>query len=72
MFRALLTYKEVGYDGMIMPDHVPTLARGEQPRGDGQYGYNLGAARQDDGHLEAFAFAYGYIRGLIHAVEHTV
>jgi mannonate dehydratase len=25
MLRALRTYKEVGYDGMIMPDHVPTI-----------------------------------------------
>jgi mannonate dehydratase len=67
MFRAMLTYKEVGYDGMLMPDHVPTLP----VKGEGEYGYNLGGPRQDDGHLEAFAFAYGYIRGLIQAVEHT-
>ncbi len=26
MLRALRVYKEVGYDGMIMPDHVPTIA----------------------------------------------
>ncbi|MEY2880406.1 MAG: Mannonate dehydratase [Verrucomicrobiota bacterium] len=26
MPRALRTYREVGYDGMIMPDHVPTIA----------------------------------------------
>jgi mannonate dehydratase len=25
MFRALLTYAEVGYDGMLMPDHVPII-----------------------------------------------
>lgn len=25
MFRALLTYHEVGYDGMLMPDHVPEV-----------------------------------------------
>jgi len=24
--RAIRTYKEVGYDGMLMPDHVPTIA----------------------------------------------
>jgi len=68
MFRAMLTYKEVGYQGMLMPDHVPVLpvsASATTP-----YGYNLGAPRTDDGHLEAFAFAYGYIRGLIQAVEH--
>jgi mannonate dehydratase len=68
MFRAMLTYKEVGYDGMLMPDHVPTLPA----PGAGDYGYNLGGPpRTDDGRLEAFAFAYGYIRGLIQAVEHV-
>ena len=25
MFKAVRTYKEVGYDGMMMPDHVPTI-----------------------------------------------
>jgi mannonate dehydratase len=33
MLRALRVYKEVGYDGMIMPDHVPHIdgdARGAQ------------------------------------------
>jgi len=25
MLRALRVYKEVGYDGMIMPDHVPRI-----------------------------------------------
>ncbi|MBC2653685.1 mannonate dehydratase [Novosphingobium flavum] len=25
MFQALLTYHEVGYDGMLMPDHVPEV-----------------------------------------------
>jgi mannonate dehydratase len=25
MLRALRTYHEVGYDGMVMPDHVPTV-----------------------------------------------
>lgn len=25
MPRALRTYREVGYDGMIMPDHVPFI-----------------------------------------------
>jgi mannonate dehydratase len=31
MIRALRTYKEVGYDGMIMPDHVPTI-EGDEDR----------------------------------------
>jgi mannonate dehydratase len=68
MFRAMLTYKEVGFDGMLMPDHVPVLSA----KAGGAYAYNLSSEREDnrDGHLEAFAFAYGYIRGLIQAVEH--
>jgi mannonate dehydratase len=68
MFRAMLTYKEVGFDGMLMPDHVPVLP----VKAGGEYGYNLGGGAEDDrdGHLQAFAFAYGYIRGLIQAVEH--
>ena len=49
MLRALRVYKEVGYDGMIMPDHAPRI--------DG-----------DAGGAQAFAFAFGYIQGLIQAV----
>jgi hypothetical protein len=26
MIRAMRVYKEVGYDGMIMPDHAPRIA----------------------------------------------
>jgi len=70
MFRAMLTYKEVGFDGMLMPDHVPVLP---VKKSGGAYAYNLSAEAEDDrdGHLENFAFAYGYIRGLIQAVEHV-
>jgi mannonate dehydratase len=25
MLKAMRVYKEVGYDGMMMPDHVPTV-----------------------------------------------
>ncbi len=32
MIRALRTYKEVGYDGMIMPDHVPRIEGDEGGR----------------------------------------
>jgi mannonate dehydratase len=46
MVAALKAYKEVGYDGMLMPDHVPKIEGDE----DGK---------------QAFAFAYGYIRGLL-------
>ena len=35
MLKALRTFKEVGYEYMIMPDHVPGLS-GEEP---GQVGF---------------------------------
>lgn len=50
MLQAMRVYKEVGYDGMMMPDHAPRTV------GD------------DDGR-QAFAFAFGYIRALIQAVD---
>ena len=50
MLKAMRVYKEVGYDGMMMPDHVPSI--------DG-----------DTGGLQAFAFAFGYIKALIAAVS---
>jgi mannonate dehydratase len=72
MLRAALTYREVGYDGMLMPDHVPLVpvqAAGTAPPAN-EYAYNYGqAAARDDGRDASFAFAYGYIRGLIQAVE---
>ena len=46
----LRTYKEIKYDGMLMPDHVPTIVG-------------------DTGGRQAFAFAFGYIRGLLDAVQ---
>lgn len=51
MLAALRTYQEVGYDGMLMPDHVPMI--------EGDTG----------GRRQAFAFAFGYIRGLMQAVQ---
>jgi mannonate dehydratase len=44
---------EVGFDGPMRPDHVPQMV-GEE---DGEPGYTM------LGRL----FAYGYIRGLMHA-----
>jgi mannonate dehydratase len=66
MLAAVLTYKEMGYDGMLMPDHVPLV--GSPPKGE-EYAYNYGGVGESsaDGHLESFAFAYGYLRGLIQA-----
>jgi mannonate dehydratase len=48
MFKAVLAYKECGYAGMLMPDHVP-------------------GHPADPENLQGFAFAYGYIAGLIQA-----
>jgi mannonate dehydratase len=50
MFRAMEAYKQVGYNHMIMPDHVPFHP-------------------DDPGGLQAFAFAFGYIKALIQAVD---
>jgi mannonate dehydratase len=50
MLKAMRVYKEVGYDGMMMPDHMPVT-------------------QGDDGGRQAFAFAFGYIRALIQAVD---
>lgn len=50
MVSVLRTYKEIQYDGMLMPDHVPVI-------------------EGDTGGRQAFAFAFGYIRGLLDAVQ---
>jgi mannonate dehydratase len=52
MFKAMQVYKEVGYSGMMMPDHMPKHA--DDPR-----------------QLQAFAYALGYIKALIQAVDQT-
>lgn len=40
MLKAMRVYKEVGYDGMIMPDHVPKIA--EDSRGLQAFAYTFG------------------------------
>ncbi len=50
MIKAAMTYREVGYPYMLMPDHVP-----RHP--------------DDPGGLQAFAFAYGYIKAAIQALQ---
>ncbi len=50
LLAAIRVYKEVGYDGMLMPDHVPII-------------------QGDEGGHQAFAFAFGYIRGLLQAAD---
>jgi mannonate dehydratase len=53
--KALKAYREVGYSGLLMPDHVPTTVGGSP----------------DTESQENFAFAFGYIRGLIQAEKHV-
>jgi mannonate dehydratase len=50
MLKAMRVYKEVGYDGMMMPDHVPDI-------------------QGDPNDAQGFAFALGYIKALIAAVD---
>ena len=40
MLKALRVYKEVGYDGMMMPDHVPRVAA--DPKGLQAFAYSFG------------------------------
>ena len=55
MAEAMRAYREIGFDGPVRPDHVPQML-GED---DGEPGYTM------LGRL----FAYGYIRGMMHATE---
>ena len=55
MAAAMRAYRDIGFTGPMRPDHVPQL-HGED---DGEPGYTM------LGRL----FAYGYMRGLMHAVE---
>jgi mannonate dehydratase len=50
MLKAMRVYRDIGYDGMMMPDHVPQI-------------------EGDANRLQAFAFAFGYIKALIAAVS---
>jgi mannonate dehydratase len=50
MFQAARTLRDVGYTGMLMPDHVPHSSA--DPSGG-----------------EDFAFCYGYIKGILKALE---
>jgi mannonate dehydratase len=40
MLQAMRVYKEVGYDGMMMPDHVPKI--GADPNGYQAFAYTFG------------------------------
>jgi mannonate dehydratase len=50
MFQAARTLRDVGYTGMLMPDHVPHSSA-------------------DPSGAEDFAFCYGYIKGILKALE---
>jgi mannonate dehydratase len=52
LLAALRAYRELGYEFMVMPDHVPRH-------------------ESDKDSLQAFAFCYGYIRGLLRAIQPT-
>jgi mannonate dehydratase len=57
---------DVGYDGMVMPDHLPE----HLPPGVGDYIPAFGTSNSDDAvRDQGFAFAYGYIRALIQMLE---
>ena len=49
MAKAMRVYKELGYDAMVMPDHIPLLG-------------------VSGGEAQAFAFEFGYIRGVMQAI----
>jgi mannonate dehydratase len=52
--KAIKVYREIGYTGLLMPDHVPKATVGVQ-----------------GSELQNFAFAFGYIRGLIQSEQHV-
>ncbi|HWM67514.1 MAG TPA: mannonate dehydratase [Steroidobacteraceae bacterium] len=51
---ALKVYREIGYGGLLMPDHAPRVS-GDVPSAE----------------MQNFAFAFGYIRGLIQSERHA-
>lgn len=55
MFQMMKAYKEVGFDGPLRSDHVPTMA--------GESNENVGYE------MKGNLFGIGYIKGLLHAVE---
>jgi mannonate dehydratase len=52
--EAIKVYREIGYGGLLMPDHAPRVS-GDVPSAE----------------LQNFAFAFGYIRGLIQSERHV-
>jgi mannonate dehydratase len=62
MVNVMMAYKDVGYSHAIMPDHVPIHSDDQSSLG------TMASRSTAPGGDQAFAFAYGYIRGLIQAV----
>jgi mannonate dehydratase len=52
--KAIKVYREIGYGGLLMPDHAPRVS-GDVPSAE----------------MQNFAFAFGYIRGLIQSERHA-
>ena len=52
--KAIKVYREIGYEGLLMPDHAPRVS-GDVPSAE----------------MQNFAFAFGYIRGLIDSERHV-
>jgi mannonate dehydratase len=72
--KVMLTFKDVGYDGMVQPDHVVRAAGDTGGRGErGARGGERGRGGEEGGGGGAgaayTAFVYGYIRALIQAVD---
>jgi mannonate dehydratase len=63
MSALLRTYHEAGFDGLIRPDHVPTMGE-EQVKHEGG-STNLGTSVGYD--MLGNIFAVGYIRGMAEA-----
>jgi len=57
---AIRAYRDVGYDGMLMPDHIPAFDSRER-------GAEAVRSIQD----QSFAFAYGYIRALLQEAQRS-
>src|SRR5262249_31751956 len=57
---AVRAYRDVGYDGMLMPDHVPVVASADR---------SPQSIQVIQG--EEFVFAYGYIRALIQEAQRS-
>jgi mannonate dehydratase len=57
--QALKTYREVGYSGLLMPDHAPRIQGATD------------AALAENVELMNFAFAFGHLRGLIQSERHV-